>query len=145
MSEPAEAAPIPPEGFLADEARGPFSTHNGPYFHRETEQGTERAFLVLERHCNSYGIVHGGMLATFLDGVLGHAVGHAARRPAVTIHLSLDYLSMARAGEWVMGLGKVNRMTREVAFAEARAYVGDRDVIRATAVFKLMERRPARG
>jgi acyl-coenzyme A thioesterase PaaI-like protein len=83
------------------------------------------------------------MLATFIDGLLGHAVGAAAKRPGVTIHLSLDYLAMARAGEWVEGEARVTRLTKDVAFAEARAFVGARDVIRASAIFKLMERKRA--
>jgi uncharacterized protein (TIGR00369 family) len=130
----------PPEGFRRSR-RGPFTEHNGPVYHRDTDSSAVvHGFHVLKRHCNGLGIIHGGMLATFIDGLLGHAVGAAAKRPGVTIHLSLDYLSMARAGEWIEGEARVTRLTRDVAFAEARARVGERDVIRASAVFKLMER-----
>lgn len=145
MGEAEEGGvPAPPPGFVLSTGRGAFSGHNGPYFHDPNAEGSRQAFFALPRHCNSYGIVHGGMLASFVDGLLGHAVGRRVRRPGVTIHLSLDYLSMARAGEWVLGEARVTRGTREVAFAEGRAFVGDRDVIRGSGVFKLMERRPAR-
>ena len=144
MVEPENGQAAPPEGFVRSDRRGAFSEHNGPYFHDPSFEGSRQAFFALGRHCNGYGIVHGGMLASFMDGLCGHAVGRIARRPGVTIHLSLDYLSMARAGEWVLGEARVTRATREVAFAEARAFVGDRDVIRGSGVFKLMERRPAR-
>lgn len=132
-------APEPPEGFAPSDRRGPYTSHNGPIFHR-TDQPLIHGFRVLHRHCNGLGIVHGGMMASFLDGLLGHAVGATAKRPGVTIHLSLDYLSMARAGDWIEGEGRVTRLTRDVAFAEARAYVRERDLVRATAIFKLMER-----
>ncbi len=105
----------------------------------------EHGFFALQRHCNGLGIVHGGMLASFVDGMLGHAVSIDAKSAAVTIHLSLDYLSMARVGEWVQGEARVNRRARDVAFAEARAFVGAKDVVRATAVFKLMDRHRVRG
>ncbi len=136
----------PPEGFVRSLRRGPFTERNGPLYHREAPHGETpetvvHGFHALRRHCNGLGIVHGGMLASFLDGLLGHAVNAAATRPGVTIHLSLDYLSMARAGDWIEGEAHVTRLTREVAFAEARAYVGPRDVVRAAAVFKLMERK----
>ncbi len=131
----------PPEGFVRSLRRGPFTEHNGPLYHREATERAVHGFHALRRHCNGLGIVHGGMLASFLDGLLGHAVGAAAKKPGVTIHLSLDYLSMARAGDWIEGEAKVTRLARDVAFAEARAYVGARDVVRATAVFKLMERK----
>ena len=103
-----EAVPPPPEGFQPS-ARGPFTTHNGPFFHRARADGGEQAFYVLKRHCNSLGIVHGGMLTTFLDGVLARAVVNAIDSAAVTVHLSVDFLSMARAGDWVFGDARVTR------------------------------------
>jgi uncharacterized protein (TIGR00369 family) len=135
----AEALPIPPEGFVAAEGRGLFSTHNGPYFTKPSEGPlVEQAFFAVPRHCNGVGLVHGGMLSAFMDGVLAGAVWRGAQRRAVTIHLSIDFLQMARAGEWVLGEARLTRATREVAFAEGRAHVGGRDVVRASGVFKLM-------
>jgi uncharacterized protein (TIGR00369 family) len=134
-----EPIPSPPEGFLLAEGRGAFSTHNGPYFYRPVEgDRVEQAFFALKRHTNGVGIVHGGMLSAFMDGVLAGAVWRGARKRAVTIHLSIDFLHMARAGEWVIGEARLTRATRDVAFAEGRAYVGGRDVARASGVFKLM-------
>jgi uncharacterized protein (TIGR00369 family) len=139
LSRDAEAIPPPPEGFVPAEGRGLFSTHNGPYYARPSEGGlVEQAFFALPRHCNGVGLVHGGMLSAFMDGVLAGAVWRGAQRRAVTIHLSIDFLHMARAGEWVLGEARLTRATREVAFAEGRAYVGGRDVVRASGVFKLM-------
>jgi uncharacterized protein (TIGR00369 family) len=134
-----ERIPDPPAGFVLSEGRGAFSTHNGPYFHRPNDDGrVEQAFYALARHTNGVGIVHGGMLSAFMDGVLAGAVWRGARKRAVTIHLSIDFLHMARAGEWIIGEAKLTRATRDVAFAEGRAYVGGRDVVRASGVFKLM-------
>lgn len=145
MAEPVTEAriPAPPEGFIRSAGRGPFTTHNGPYFHREAPgEVTEQAFYALTRHANGLGLVHGGMLTAFMDGLLAAAVYRATRTTSVTIHLSVDFLHMARVGEWVMGESKVTRATRDVAFVEGRAYVGHHDVIRASGVFKLMKRRP---
>lgn len=139
MNRSAEAAPPPPEGYVPAEGRGGFSTLNGPYF---TKLGdgplAEQAFYALPRHANGLGLVHGGMLSAFMDGVLAGAVWKGARQRAVTIHLSIDFLHMARVGEWVMGEATMTRATREVAFAEGRAYVGGHDVVRCSAIFKLM-------
>jgi uncharacterized protein (TIGR00369 family) len=134
----------PPPGFVLSERRGPFTQHNGPFYHRPRQTGAEQGFLALKRHCNGFGIVHGGMLASFLDGLLGHAASLESAAPAVTIHLSLDYLSMARAGDWIQGVAAVTRSTRDMVFLDAHAFVGERDVVRATAIFKVMERRRVR-
>ena len=139
MSADPEEPPAPPPGYVPAEGRGGFSTHNGPYFVRSGEGlRVEQAFFALPRHANGLGLVHGGMLSAFMDGVRAGAVWRGARQRAVTIHLSIDFLHMARVGEWVMGEAQVTRTTRDVAFAEGRAYVGGRDVVRCSGIFKLM-------
>ena len=135
-----ELVPAPPEGFKPS-ARGPYTTHNGPFFHRSTPETLEHAFFALKRHCNSLGIVHGGMLSTFMDGVLANAVGREAGTASVTVHLSLDFLSMARAGDWVFGDAVVTRQTKDLIFVEGRIRVGTRDVMRASGIFKPVHRR----
>lgn len=134
--------PAPPEGFVQSKTRGPFSTHNGPYFHRvdEDSEVVQHAFFALQRHANGVGIVHGGMLTSFMDGLLGSAVFRTTRKTGVTIHLSVDFLHMARVGEWVVGEARVNRATRDIVFVEGVGRVAGRDVIRATGVFKLMHK-----
>jgi uncharacterized protein (TIGR00369 family) len=139
LSRPSDEAPPPPEGYVPAEGRGGFSTLNGPYFLRPGDGPlAEQAFYALARHANGIGLVHGGMLSAFMDGVLAGAVWRGTRQRAVTIHLSIDFLHMARVGEWVMGEGRMTRATKDVAFAEGRAYVGGHDVVRCSGVFKLM-------
>jgi uncharacterized protein (TIGR00369 family) len=136
-----DIVPDPPEGYLPAEGRGSFSTHNGPYFYKLSDGPTShQAFYALPRHGNGIGIVHGGMLSAFMDGVLAGAVWRGTEQRAVTIHLSIDFLHMARVGEWILGEGRLTRATKDVAFAEGRAYVGGRDVVRCSGVFKLMAR-----
>ncbi len=102
----------------------------------------EQAFFALSRHCNGLGLIHGGMLSSFLDGLMAGAAGQASGATPVTLHLSLDYLSMGRAGEWVLGEARVTRASRDIAFVEGRAHVAGRDLVRASGLFKLMRRRP---
>jgi len=136
--EPRDEIPAAPEGFAVSSARGAFSTHNGPYFHHPDGR---QAFFTLKRHCNGIGLLHGGMLSAFLDGVLASAAGRASGHSLVTVHLSIDFLGMGRTGEWVFGEAKANRIAGDLAFVEGRAYVGARTLARATGVFKLMRRR----
>jgi len=131
-----EDIPPPPEGFVPS-ARGPYTTHNGPMFHKLRDDGSfEHAFYVLDRHCNSMGIVHGGMLATFLDGLLARAVHQSSGGMSVTLHLSIDFLSAARKGQWVMGDALVTRQARDITFASARIHADGKDVLRGSGIFK---------
>jgi uncharacterized protein (TIGR00369 family) len=132
----------PPQGFVRMEKRGAFSTHNGPYYVRQVEAGrAEQAFYAAPIHENGIGLVHGGMLAAFMDGVLASSIRSGTGKTAVTMHMSIDFLQMTRVGEWVQGEARMTRATNDVAFAEGRAFVGDRDVVRLSGVFKLMARR----
>lgn len=132
---------MPPPGFELQVNRGPFTTHNGPLYARRSAVGAEQAFHALPRHCNGLGIVHGGMISAFLDGLLASAVGRSAEATPVTIHLSIDLLDMARAGDWLVGSSRLTRAARDVAFAEGEVSVGGRAVARATGVFRLMRPR----
>ena len=137
----AETIPPPPPGFVRSEGRGPFSTHNGPYFHRIGEHGlVEQAFYALPRHANGVGIVHGGMLSAFTDGLLAMAVGRGTGQIAVTIHLSVDFLHMARQGDWIIGEARMSRATKDLAFADGRLHARGVDVVRASGIFKVMAR-----
>jgi acyl-coenzyme A thioesterase PaaI-like protein len=59
----------------------------------------------------------------------------------VTVHLSIDFLDMGRAGEWVIGEASLTRAASDLAFVEGRAFAGHRTLARATGVFKMMRRR----
>lgn len=132
----SDEIPPPPEGFVPS-PRGPYTTHNGPMFHKLNADGTfEHAFFVLPRHCNAMGIVHGGMLATFLDGLLARAVYGSVGAQSVTLHLSMDVLAAARRGQWVFGEAEVTRSAKEITFAQARIHADGRDVLRGSGVFK---------
>ena len=137
-----ETVPPPPPGFVQAQGRGRFSTLNGPYFHRLGEgELVEQAFYALARHTNGIGLVHGGMLSAFTDGLLAMAVGRGTRKVAVTIHLSIDFLHMGRVGDWIQAEARMTRATRDVAFAEGRAFCRGVDLVRCSGVFKLLERR----
>jgi len=83
------------------------------------------------------------MLSAFLDGLLAGAAARAGGGTPVTMQLSVNFLDMGRAGEWVLGDARATKVSRDIAFVEGRARVGDRDIARASGVFKLMRPRAA--
>jgi len=135
----------PPAGFQQSTTRGPYTTHNGPFFHKTSESDFWHGVRLQKRHCNSQGIVHGGMLMAFADGVLGTAVFRETQTVALTMRMTSDFLSSARMGEWLEGTAWVTRATRSVVFCEGHLYVGSRSVFRASGVFKLMTRHKPKG
>ena len=55
----------------------------GPFLARRAGEGWEYGFLPEQRHLNIGGVVHGGMLMSFVDDVLGMTVWEAAGRKPV--------------------------------------------------------------
>ena len=129
-----------PEGYVPSTSRGPYTSHNGPFYHKVTEDGFTHGVRIKKRHCNSRGITHGGMLMAFADGLLGTAVWRETQTIALTVRMNSDFLSSARPGEWLEGTARVIRATKSVAFCEAELFVGERPVLKASGVFKLMQR-----
>jgi uncharacterized protein (TIGR00369 family) len=90
-----------PAGFERSKSRGPFTTHNGPVY-RATAPGDLRSGIrVLERHCNSMGFMHGGMVSSFADGALAWAVWDSTRKMSVTLKLTISYFDTIRPGTWL--------------------------------------------
>ena len=134
-----------PEPFRPSVRRGPFTTHNGPWFHWAEKEHWRQGVRLLERHCNSRGIVHGGFLCSFADGLAATAVFKEVKRASVTIKLNTEFLRSAQQGEWLQGTAQISRATGKTAFVDAYAWTGEeRDILmdnlvfRSSAVFRLM-------
>ncbi len=136
----AKSTQIPP-GFSPIEHSAPFGRHTGPFFDKDEEGGFVRAFRVDERHVNSLGVAHGGMLATFADVVLAKAAILAASGPTVTVRMVTDFLGPARLGDWVEGRARVVRTTRSLVFVRAELTVGRHPILTADGVYRILDRR----
>lgn len=145
IDEAEIAALAPPEPFRLSLRRGPFTLHNGPWFHWAEEKDWRQGVRLVERHCNSREIVHGGFLSSFADGLAATAVFREVKRSSVTIKLNTEFLRSAKSGEWLQGTAYVTRATGKMAFVDAVAWVGegadipmDNLVFRSAAVFRLL-------
>ena len=138
----------PPPPFQPSVRRGPFTTHNGPWYHWADETDFRQGVRLQQRHCNGRGIAHGGFLSAFADGLTATAIFRQLRRGSVTMKLNTEFLRSAKAGDWLQGTAKLTRATRNMAFVEAYGWVGeaaeiahDDLVFSASAVFRLLEER----
>ncbi len=142
---PAERPPAVgvPDGFDLTASRGPFTTHNGPTYRASTKGDLRSGLVVLERHCNSMGFMHGGMVSAFADGALAWAVWHETRRMSVTLKLVVHFLDTIRAGEWLEACPHVDAVNDGLVHVHADMFTDRGKVARAEAVFRLLRRRPA--
>lgn len=127
-----------PEGFTMMTGLSPFNALVGPLYRREDEKGVSIGIHVEEKHTNSRGICHGGLLATLADLALGYAlVGHGDKLSGsfFTVQLSIDYARAARVGEWIESEVKVQHAGARLAFANCYLVADGRRIARASAIF----------
>jgi acyl-coenzyme A thioesterase PaaI-like protein len=56
---------------------------------------------------------------------------------ALTVSLSIDFVDIARPGDWLEVLPTVVRAGKTLSFVESRIVVGDRTIARANATFRM--------
>jgi acyl-coenzyme A thioesterase 13 len=128
--------PTIPEGFSRIERLSPFNALVGPLYERRAGDAVSIGLAVEEKHTNSRGICHGGVLATLADLALGYAMlAKAGDRAFVTAHLDVDYAGAARSGDWIESRVEIQRVGSRLAFANCYLVAGEKPIVRASAIF----------
>lgn len=141
---PAQPDPADvPAGFERRVSGGPYFRALGDiYWKPQDGGGAVIALRVAESHLNIQGFTHGGMLTTLADGALGIniALARGRRGGQVTVSLTADFLASARLGDWLEAHVQVTRLGQRLAYANCDLKVGDRHILRSSAVFAFVDR-----
>ena len=132
-----ETAAIP-EGFKElHRASSRFLSSLGTLYAKGEGSGIVIGLRIEEKHLNTRGVAHGGMLVTLADSALGIVIAmlRTPPQPMVTVNLTADFADVARAGDWVEARVDVQKMGKRLAFATCHLWVGDRRILRASGVF----------
>jgi uncharacterized protein (TIGR00369 family) len=78
---------------------------------------------VREDQCNHAGVLHGGIISTMLDELMGMTlITIEIDYLYVTINLHVDFLFGAKAGEIITVTSEVFRVGKKIANVEAKMY-----------------------
>jgi uncharacterized protein (TIGR00369 family) len=152
--EPAVPSPAdtPGPGSTADEVAdlvadvhpSPFLDHIAPiWWGHDPETGLLTASLRVDtKHLNSRGGLHGGVLSTLADVVLGHAIAATTEPPTLlaTASLTVDYIGRAAPGQWLHGRVDSHQLGSTLAFARGTFTADGTPVLHASAVFRVLGR-----
>lgn len=128
-----------PAGFAPIDRPSAFGRLIGPVHERREEDGTfVRALRIEDRHTNLGGMVHGGVLMSFADVVLGTVSYRHAGRPGASVRMVSDFVAPARVGDWLEGRGEVTKATRSIVFAAGELTVGERTILTMAGTYKLL-------
>ena len=79
--------------------------------------------------------MHGGVITTLMDEVLGGAIALARgmevmrAAPHATVEMNVSFLAAAGPGDRIVVEGRVLRLGKSIAFGEAEAHRGDGELI----------------
>jgi acyl-coenzyme A thioesterase PaaI-like protein len=86
-----------------------------------------------ESHLNAQGILHGGVLMTFMDHGLSLIVWEAAGRTACsTVQINSQFLAAVRPPAFIELRGEIRKRTRSFIFAQGILSVEGSDVMEAS-------------
>jgi uncharacterized protein (TIGR00369 family) len=127
---------IPPGYEVCDMPDGEFAALIGPIYMLQTDAGARFAFRAAPKHTNARAVVHGGMLMSFMDQVLGLSVQRAVGNVDVaTVSLNCDFVASVRPGDLVEGEAVVTRVTKQLVFVRGTLCCGSKVIMTASGLW----------
>ncbi len=132
-----------PEGFAPHFRQSRLTDPWEPLYSRRLPDRVQIGLILTEAHCNSRGLVHGGLIATLADNSMGLScveVMLAEKRSVkglVTISLTTDYMGAAKLGQWLLVDTDYVKCGGSICFTRSMIYADDAPIAKASATFKL--------
>ncbi|WP_285712651.1 PaaI family thioesterase [Erythrobacter oryzae] len=127
-----------PSGFEPAGFTPGFLDHGGPYYLGAAVDGVRVVgLLICPHHINYRDAAHGGVISTFADVALSHAV-YDADRPRLapsTVTLTVNYLAAAKLGDWLEARVRIDRLGGRTAYASGGIWRGEEQVATMSGVF----------
>lgn len=139
-----EAMPVP-DGFIDARFAPGFLDVSGPYFLKRGSESTIIGCRISGQHMNYVGVAHGGVLATLADVALSFVLYDSAAPKLLvsTVSMTTNFLSPAKAGEWVEASGTIDRIGRRLAYAHGVIRGDNRILMTMNGVYSIV--RPTAG
>lgn len=132
------ADPAIPDGFEPACFTPGFLDHGGPYYLGAPVDGVRAMGLrVCPHHINYQQAAHGGVISTFADVALSHAV-YDAERPRLnpsTVTLTVNYLAGAKLGDWLEARVRIDRLGGRMGYTSGAIWRGSEQIAVMSGVF----------
>ena len=108
---------------IADGNPNPISTYLDGTLIKASAGSITAEFTVRADQCNHANVLHGGIVTTILDEIMGMTlITVEIEHLYVTINLHVDFLFGAKAGEKVTAVSEIYRVGKKIANIEAKLY-----------------------
>jgi len=135
---------MPPTGFDPHFRKSPLTDPWEPLYSRVTDTAIILGVMAGEPHCNSRGLVHGGLISALADNAMGLSCVQAHRAAgdevlgAVTVTLHVDFLRSAKKGQWLEFETTALKTGRGMDMAQGRVTADGRDCAFVSATFSVV-------
>ena len=118
--------------------RGGFNLHAGPVWRLAPDGEVRRfALVVVDKHMNSSGSVHGGLIMTFADVAMSQTARAVTGAPTTsTVSMTCDFVGPGKLGDVLEARVRLTRRTRTMVFLLADVVAGERAIAVATGLWK---------
>jgi uncharacterized protein (TIGR00369 family) len=132
-----------PEGFERQTRRSPLTDPWEPIYSKQTSDAIILGLRLAKAHTNARGFAHGGLIAALTDKAMGHSCGHkmGGTHSLVTVSMSIDFISTAQIGQWLVIESEVIKTGGTLCFAQCRVTADDAVIARANATFRVVKAR----
>jgi uncharacterized protein (TIGR00369 family) len=132
-------ADVPP-GFEAHVRKSPVTDPWEPLYAKREGETFSLGLRIAHSHCNARGLLHGGVISALADNAMGLAyVTRMDGVSALTVSLSVDFLSVGRNGQWLEVRAVPAKLGRTLAFADTRIEADGDMIAKAAATFRIIE------
>ena len=135
----------PPHGFQLHDRHSPLTAPWEPIYAQELEDRLQLGLFLREPHTNSRGMAHGGLIAALADNAMGLSTGIMLRADGrdiaglVTVSMTIDYISAAQLGQWVLFDTDFVSTGGTICFARQMVYADGIPIAKASATFKIVK------
>ena len=146
MSDAPAAPPAPLPGYVLYDPVDPFENHAGPFHWQARADGGHHFVLRAEaRHCNSHGVVHGGLFMTMADLAMAATAKAEPDDTYVTVSFNCEFVAAGRQDDLIETDTELVRRTGSMAFVRGRITAGGVALFVFSGVMKRIGKKRATG
>jgi len=131
-----------PAAYRVSDPIDPFETATGNFYEPLDPGDDPRVVLLVEeKHCNSSGVTHGGLLMTMADLTLCMMARRGLdNERAITVSMDSQFISAGMIGDFLVARAEVTRQGGSLVFVRGEIKAGERVLLTASAVTKRVKR-----
>jgi len=131
-------APLP--GYVVYDPIDPFENGAGPFFWRRDEGGDHFVFRAEPGHCNTFGVVHGGLLMTLADLTMAATSKERREDAYITVSFNGEFVAPGLEGMLIESRGELVKRTASMAFVRGRIEADGNTLFVYSGVMKRLRR-----